>query len=103
MKKILVFIIFTPIVGYSQNNLQKESKFNFTKSNNYGKFKEDSKNKYNKQIHIEKKVMISKNKSNSSNKSIHNIFDKGLVNLISDALKPQKEVKKFKLKRKNEE
>ena len=104
MKRFLLIFFCFPLFCFSQDKNTKKSIFNFKKSNNYTN---NSKNKIkdNSIISIFDSTRIGK-KTNTSQyiKKKDNVlpypFNKGLIYMLSETLKNEKEIQKFTIKKK---
>ena len=112
MKKLLIILLYFPIIGFGQDNYKKEkSKFNFNKTNNYNSLYNKKKtNKYcngNSKFDFNKSFKehndsTSNYKFYSQNKTSYSPFNQGLIHLLSITIQKGKEETPSILKKKNE-
>jgi hypothetical protein len=100
MKKILIKLLCLPVIAFGQDNIKVDSKFNFSKSNNYNAInnKKNSKKYYNIPLKFNFKKSVKEHKDSASsyifysqNKTTYSPFNKGLIHLLSKAMQNAKE------------
>tara|TARA_B100000902_G_scaffold211322_1_gene200935 strand:- start:782 stop:1099 length:318 start_codon:yes stop_codon:yes gene_type:complete len=82
MYKLIINLLFIPLIGFGQNS-NRESKFNFKKSNNYKNvysYKNDKKSEKKQNDSISKHIFYSQEKNSYSP------FNKGLIHFLSKAM-----------------
>ena len=104
MKKLLLILLCLPMIGFGQD--VKIEKFNFNKSNNYGSIKKASKSAKsytNSTVHNSKdSIQRQNNKASnlivdSKNNQSNIFFNKGLIGILSEAMKKKSNNKPFTL------
>ena len=108
MKKLLLILLCLPMIGFGQNDKIEKSKFNFNKSNNYNVL---VKTPISNQHHTSPSIFDSKTSIKKNNDTIYNHilhpknnssfypFNKGLINIISEAMQKGSNDKSFTLKK----
>ena len=111
MKKLLLILLYLPMMGFGQDDKIEKSKFNFNKSNNYNTLeKKLIPNQYYISPSIfDSKKPIKKNNDTISNYILHSKskssfypFNKGLIHIISEAMQKGSNDKSFTLKKQEE-
>ena len=96
MKKLLLILLCLPMIGFGQDDKIENTKFNFHKSNNYNTIqKKSTSNQYynSASIYNFKKPIKNNNDTISSYiltpkiNSSFSPFNKGLIHIISEAMK----------------
>ncbi len=108
MKKLLLILLCLPMIGFGQDKNLKKPKFNFNKSNNYGSLKKESnavvsytnspaQNSIDS-IQIQNDTSSNLIVNTTNNKSSY-FFNKGLIGILSEAMKNKSNNNPFTLKK----